>query len=175
MWECTQPLQFGQSRCRLLLCLEVRWINVSALLWCRARFPTACLWLIKHIDWPVSGLEGWPAAAFCGAASTPSLSLGWKLKVKSNTGCKVMSAHYIWKHSEACLHLHCFTSAHCCVILLTGNFYLSISSHSPLHIPQRSSRSKSKELHCHGNNSPIWILNRCSYSVIASSCSLLLN
>lgn len=77
----------------MLLWLEVRWINVSALLWCRACFPIARLWLIKHIDWPVSGLEGWPTAALCGDASPPSLSLSLRLKEES-TGCSAISAQH---------------------------------------------------------------------------------
>lgn len=75
-----------------LLWLEVRWINVSALLWCRACFSIACLWLIKHIDWAVSGLEGWPTAAPHGTTSLPFLSLSWRLKGEGNTGWNVMSA-----------------------------------------------------------------------------------
>lgn len=82
----------GSGKADRLLWLEVRWINVSALLWCRACFPIACLWLIKHIDWPVSGLEGWPAAALRGTTSPPFLSLSWRLKGEGNTGWKVMSA-----------------------------------------------------------------------------------
>lgn len=95
--KCERALSCPSSG-SVLLCLEERWINVSALLWCKACFATACLWLIKHIDWPVSGLEGWPAAGFYGTTSPPSLSLSWRLKVKSSAGYEVMSAQYIWKH-----------------------------------------------------------------------------
>lgn len=75
-------------------CYGWRWgeSSVSALPWCRVCFPIACLWLIKHIDWPVSELEGWPTAALHATISAPCLSLGWGLNGKGNTGWKVMSA-----------------------------------------------------------------------------------
>lgn len=57
------------------------WFSVSALLWCTASFPIACLWLINHIDWSVSGREGWPVQH----AMKPLLSRLWTLAGGENT------------------------------------------------------------------------------------------
>lgn len=136
----------GSGKADRLLWLEVRWINASALLWCRACFPIACLWLIKHIDWPVRRHEGWPTAALHGTTSPPSLSLSWRLKGKGNTSCKVMSARWIWQHRKAPLHLLCFPSSCHGTVLLRGYVHLFFSI-SPLHLLQPSPTCNTKQPH----------------------------